>query len=119
MEVFKLIQVYFIELGVNANQSVRSHPFNAKNVMVLIIFILSILSNLIYLIGFATTFEEYTSCLNLIASLVVCFMVFAIIVWKMKELFEFIKLLDHMIQKSKNISFKISQELQLMWKSYL
>lgn len=100
MKIFKSVRVYFRMLGVDADHSIQSNPFNAKNLLVFIVFILSIISNFVYILNYANSFEEYTNCINTVSTVFIGITVFGILVWKMRELFEFIQCLENAIQNS-------------------
>lgn len=83
MKIFLSIQRYFSHLGVRNDQLKKTHPFNSRNVIVAFSFILCLISNSVYLLYGASTFDEYIESVYLTSTALVDGITFAIDVWKM------------------------------------
>lgn len=103
MKIFESIQKYFAFVGINSHQSLRNHPFNARNLTTIFIFALSIFSNLVHFFCVANSFSEYTSSIIHISTILVSAINFTIFIYKMPELFGIIKSFEEIINKSEQI----------------
>lgn len=104
MIIFQSLQVHFSSLGIDLGQSIEKYPWNVKNVLGLLWFrLLVILSNTF---SDAQSFKDYIIILNASLPCNVMCIEFALHVWKMEKIFQFIVCLDHLIQKSECDLFK-------------
>lgn len=101
MKILESIQEGFSKLGVTSWQSIQTNPFNGKNVMCLVWLFLMTISVCIFLTEEATSLKEYVNILGSSITLVVIFIEFALHLWKIKGIFEFIDNFEELIEKSK------------------
>lgn len=99
MESFKLLRTHLEMCGIVLPKTPKMHPFNAKNLTVIILDSTSVYLY-VNLIRSANTFEEYTVVIYNTASACFCTTVFTFITWKTSELFQFIGNLDNVISSS-------------------
>lgn len=100
MKLFKTIQKYFAVLGLHVSQFDRGTPFNAKNSIILILFI-AILPKLgIFLFCKVQTFEELIDAFYAFISLSNYSLIYAMYILKMDKLFTFIAHFEDIIQNS-------------------
>lgn len=100
MKIFETIQRHFAILGITVNQTRKLSSISLKNVLILLGMLFSVVSQIICIISVAETFEEYTLCIYGSFTLAVTGIELAMHIWKMKQLFEFIKNFEHIIETS-------------------
>lgn len=100
MEPFKSCQKYLMNVGINSRQSSRKHLFNARNVTTLIVTTLSIISNTIFLLQDAKTFEKYTTTIYALSTAMVSTATYVTAIWKMAKLFQIFDNFQNIIDKS-------------------
>lgn len=102
MKIFQSHAKNLAILGITAHQSMQRYPFlNARTVVSTVIFILCVIVNAVFLLFVASNFDEYTNSIYVVLTVLIVFNVFVIHIWKMKELFETMKTIENLIQKSK------------------
>lgn len=94
MKILQTVQKFVLHLGINAHQAIQKNLLNRRNVWALFVFSLSTTSSLIYLSRNAKTFAEYTFAVAAFSSMLVATILFAIIIWKMPELFKCLDLME-------------------------
>lgn len=104
MKCFELIQYYFAIVGIDSQHANQKCLLNQRNVMVIIIFGLTFICKIVYLFHGVKTLVEYTESLYVVSTLVATILAFAIIIWKMPKLFEFIDNFENTIEERKWIS---------------
>lgn len=116
MKIFHSIQKNFAILGVDLYQSKQDHAFNQRNVMVLIIFGLSLISGCVS-VSHANTFSEYINAFHIGVTVAFGGLTFAIVMYQMKLLFAFIESIEKLIDESEcnsNISCRIKLKTLLI-----
>lgn len=100
MEIFALLRKHLAICGIELTQKPSpSHPFNVKNlIVVILLYVFVILS--IASLNEANTYEDYTDILYLSVSIGVCGIVYVIIVWKSPELLRFLDSLAEIVNES-------------------
>lgn len=102
MKIFQSVQTYFAQLGIEPqSQFGRKFPFELENVVIIVFTSVTFLLCCLFISIEASNFKEYSNCAFSIVTFFMGTFDFAIHVWKMEELFQFIKKLEHFIQKSK------------------
>lgn len=108
MKIFQSVQAYFAQLGISPqSQSVKRHSFDMKNVMIFVSIAGAFVVCSLFLVFEANDFKEYSNCFFSTITFLMGIFDYAIHVWKMKELFHFIKKFEHFIQRSKYSLFVI------------
>lgn len=92
-------------MGLKSEQLTQSHPFNAENLLLFIIFGLAISLDLVYFFYVANSFVERIESLYIICVSIVCTITFAILIWEMLKLFELFKNFECIIEESKLYEF--------------
>lgn len=82
-------------VGITAEQSIQPSLFNRKNVSALLVLSLTTISCLLYLLYDAKTFTEYTYSVAAFSSMLVATAILAIVIWKMKPLFNCLSLMEN------------------------
>lgn len=88
MQSFELLRKHFAKCGVES--SPKNHPFNWKNLTVLILLCMNV-SSLVILLNEDSTFDEITDTSFRSVSFATCGLIYLIIVCKTSKLLEFIK----------------------------
>lgn len=84
MEVIESIQKQFEIIGIgNYDQTSRLYPFNGKNSMVLLMFLMDLIINGGFFLHGAESFDEYVNSVFTCSTIIVAGTAFAIIIWKM------------------------------------
>lgn len=102
MQILEPIYESLMITGLSANQSIRKHPFNARNLTSLFLFGLNLVSD----IGFVI-YGAVTDPLELFDSLFITFTIICAtsisidLIWKMRQLFEFLGSLGDTVTQSK------------------
>lgn len=114
MKILESTRETLSKFGITSSQSIEKYPFNVLNVAWLSWLFLMVIAAFLFLITEAETLKEYVAILNGSISLVVMFIEFALHVWKMKPLFEFIANFENLIQKSEYdfVYHKICQRVE-------
>lgn len=103
MKIFKSLREHFSELGIDLSQSIEEYPLNVKNGLDLLWFgLMVVISNTF---SDAQSFKDYIIILNASLPCNVMCIEFALHVWKMDKIFQFIIFLDHLIEKSERTDF--------------
>lgn len=100
MIFFQSIQIHFKVLGISAKQSRERSPFCTKHLMIILILSVAVSAQTKCIISLAETFEEYTTCIYGIFTLIMYGIEFGIHIWKMKQIFKFIENFKHLIESS-------------------
>lgn len=100
MYIFRSIQNYFAIAGINSLQSLRKHPFNAQNLTIFAMYLLSVALNIVYLVQIASDFAEYADVIYRLSTIFVCALAYAIHVQKMAKIFEIIDKFERIINAS-------------------
>lgn len=103
MKLFQSFQNNSAYLGLNSDQMEKGHPFNTKNVMCLILIGYASISNIIYLFNSASSISDNMYSVYMASMTIGVFLVYSIVVWKMKSLFQFINDLEELVELSKQI----------------
>lgn len=101
MKILITVQENFALMGISTNQSIQKIPFNAKNVLMLVIQCLTFSSDLMCLIYEADNFKDYTISIFSCCTMIVAISIFAMIMIKMRHFFEFQEQIEEIINKSK------------------
>lgn len=88
------------KLGITPSQSAEKYPLNVKNVAILFWLICLIICSVTFLVTEAETAKEYINLFNSTLTIAITFIEFALHVWKMRKLFQFIFNLEELIQNS-------------------
>lgn len=99
MIIFKDIKNYYAIAGLNPNHPTCKHPFNKKIVTVGFGFSVAAFLCLMFFFCVASSFEEYSSLLYLLSTGNFTVFCFIILVWKRKNLFEFVKSIEDLIDE--------------------
>lgn len=109
MKILESLRETLSKLGITSSQSIEKYPLNAVNVARLFWLFLMVISAFLFLFAEAETLKEYVAILNGSITLVIMFIEFALHVWKMEPLFEFIVNFENLIQKSEFYLNEIGQ----------
>lgn len=94
MKLFQILQQNFAIWGIDSDHSTRKNPLNAKIMISSVLHGIFIVSSVLYILNEANSFEEYTNGIYSTASLVLTNSCYVIIIWTMKDCFEFIGFLE-------------------------
>lgn len=100
MKLAQTIQKNLSSLGIRDDRLFQTHPFNQKNVLILISNGLFVTLHIIYLFCVARTFKEYTISFYMTTAAIVILLACSILIWKSKNLFQLIKSSTKIIEKS-------------------
>lgn len=100
VKIFQSIQKNFAILGIDSFQSKQTYSFNERNVMVLLIFGLSVISGCVS-VAHANTFKEYINAFHIAVTVAFGGLTFVIVMCQMKILFRFIDSIEDEFEKSK------------------
>lgn len=100
MKCFELIQYYLTIVGIVVQHPNQKWLFNERNVAVITIFGLTFIFKLMYFFYGAETLVEYTESVYVLSTLIATSLAYAIIIWKMPQLFEFINNFENTINGS-------------------
>lgn len=101
VRVFQSIQKYFAITGITSHQSIQRHPFNGRNLMVLLMSGMATASHCIYFLFIASSFIEYLTSAFWAFIMFYGFLIFANTIWKMTILFKYINRFNYIIEESK------------------
>lgn len=107
MKTFESIRNHFESIGLTATQIYQKYRFNVKNVTVLLILGVNILLTGAYITCMATNFEEYVDSLYGLSTVLLIFIVFIHLIWRMEEIFRFIVKFKNTINKREWIYFSV------------
>lgn len=100
MDSFGLLRKHFAMCGIDiAQNSSKNHPFNGKNLTILIVLCVNI-SSIAITSKDANTFDKFTDILFRCVSYGTCGIFYVIIIWKTSKLLEFSCSLEAMVNAS-------------------
>lgn len=118
MKILQRAQNDFKTIGIG----LQCHRFNSRNLLVLFIMCMGIISNVVYFFGIAKTFSEYTKSVFVANGLVSASIIYAYVVWKMRQFFNLLEEAEVAIDSSEfDIFFIISNDhnkLYLIFSNY-
>lgn len=100
MKIFQSIQRHFTVLGITVHQSREQSPISIKQLIVILIFVLNSGTQVMSIAFVAEEFEEFTFSIYALFTLTMCVIEFGILIWKMKQLFQFIENFENLIESS-------------------
>lgn len=103
METFVFIKKYLVEMGIDDPLN-RSSSLIAKNYIIIIVSILCMTTNIVYFFHDATEFEDYVDLIYAFSTAALCFVVYVIMIWKRRNVFESINGFEQLINSSKYTS---------------
>lgn len=120
LKVLQSTQKRYAFMGICFIQSEPNRrPFNARNTVFLTIFSTSVGLCFIYLVHVARTFGDILQCAYIMLALMSGSLAFITIVWKMAKLFEFVREIEEIVNKSEWIwSFWLSTINLLFFKIF-
>lgn len=98
MKVIEAIRRQFAMIGIVPEQSTMSYPFNAINIMVLLMFVIDLVINGVYCFYGAANFREYVNSAFACSALTVSMMAFATLIWEMAKVYQFLANLEKTIK---------------------
>lgn len=102
MEAIESVQKQFAIIGIgNFDHTSRTYPFNEKNSMVLLMFLVDLIMNVVYFLDGAASFDDYVNSVFTCSTIIVAATAFAIIIWKMTKIMIFLENLGKCIKHSK------------------
>lgn len=104
---FKAIQKNFKDLGISRNLATQSYPLNGKIFKVFLLFCSGTAFICVYISNYAETFFEYTQSIYVASIGLLTTFVLAILILKVKQLFEYINRSEDMLNMSKCWFFSI------------
>lgn len=84
----------------NHDHASRTYPFNEKNAIVLLMFLMDLIINGGFFLLDADSFEEYVNSVFTCSTIIVVAAAFAIIIWKMTKIFIFFTNIGTVINNS-------------------
>lgn len=100
MQILESIRYNLQIVGMNSYQSIQKHPFNARNSTSLLIYTISIICNIGFLIGGAKSLMEFTDALFLTTTAILSFSIFVNLNWQMRQLFELLNDIENTVDQS-------------------
>lgn len=100
MEIFKSIKEYFVRVGIDSTQSAQKHPFNSRNLIAFFFLSCCIISIILHIIYVDNDFGKYANSFNVIATIMLATVCFAIYVIKMENAFDIMNNTETIINKS-------------------
>lgn len=111
MKLFITVQKQLALVGIHSPRSNERILFvNAHSMLILLVFIISQITNIAFILYEAQEFEEYTTVINDLMMVSIIVIDFAILIWKTKIVFTFIRRFENFIQKSEFDSIKKHKE---------
>lgn len=104
MKIFQFLENYLAILGIEPLQSFQKNHSTAlllKRLLVFILFITWLICIIHFAVYEAKTIDEYADAFYITVCLITILSIFPIILWKMDNLFEFIKDLEDLIEQRK------------------
>lgn len=102
MQIFQVIRVHLAALGIETKPSTGQSSFSGKLSMSFILLVLSIISSVLFVICEADTVIEFMQCFSVISAIVENSVSFVAIVWQRQRLFNYIEIVESIINKSKS-----------------
>lgn len=117
MKILQSAQQNFSYLGVDPPPAKENHPFNWRNVLTVLVLVLSTISSAMYLVRLANTFMEYTFSICAVSSMLVATIILLITLFKIRsKLTDCLGVFQKLIDERKLISilskFKFVQLFQ-------
>lgn len=100
MQILESIREKLEIIGMSNQQSLQKYPFNERNVTCLLLHGINIVCNLGFLIYGTKDLMEFTDSLFLTITAILTAAIFINLMWKMRELFEFINNLEDIVDQS-------------------
>lgn len=100
--VFLLIQKNLAKMGITKQQSRRAHPIDGKILMEILMLAINAILQFIYLAHDAKGFRECTESIYMTSIGIAAFVLFASLIVKMNEVFEFIDEADKTVEETKS-----------------
>lgn len=100
MKIFQTIRGQLIILGIEPVQSTSMYLFNRKLLTSFLIFVLSIVSTVMYLVFSVTSMLDYILCFSTISSFIGIGLCFAIIVLQKTQLLNYMERMEELINQS-------------------
>lgn len=110
MQIFESILEYLRIVGVSSNQSIQPSPFNARNSTCLVILGLNLMCNIGFFVCGAKDLNKANGSIFMAVTVLCILLIFADLIWRMKQFFEFLNHLDDIVTQSK-FEFDFSQLL--------
>ena len=102
MKLFKMVRESFERLGIYPPQFAENFAyFNSRNVILIIIMNVFLVSSIIYLLYECKTMMDYTASVYTIATATLFSIFLAILVWKSSKIFTLMGNLEKFIEKRK------------------
>lgn len=101
MKILETVRNDFLVLGLNPNPSNRMCPFNARNGIRLVMLAYGMIAQTIYLCAIASGFREYTDCIFGLTAIVGAGTVFAMMMFKSWQFFDFFDDMEEAVNGSK------------------
>lgn len=105
MKIYHIITDLYRIVGIIPPRSAEKHPFNGKNLLVLITFSALVVSENIFFFCYAENFQEYTDSFYVLFTADTAWLNYAAIVWEMGNIFKFIKSLENTIKEREENQF--------------
>lgn len=120
MKIFETSKNYFQALGVDEHYAAQNRRLNTRNIRIFLMLVLSIMLNLLYLIFTASNFIEYTNCIYWTSTILVAVLIYAMFVWRMRKVFDYVNKIESLIESSKkNLPYFKFQNLLFMYRFIL
>lgn len=100
MQIFVAVQKYFALMGFESKQLTKKQPFNLKNTTTLFILALITILVSIFLFCEADTFRKLADSFYVTCTVTSGFVIFAINISKMPDLFKLVENMERIILKS-------------------
>lgn len=101
MKIFQMSQKYFTILGISPNLIVQPYPFNRRISIGFLMLGLVLICNYVFIIYGAKTFLDFSQSIYIGSALAVGSLALAVLVFRVKILFEFIVNFENAINTSK------------------
>lgn len=100
MKLFQSFQRNVAHLGINSSQMQKGHPFNAKNVLCLILIGFASISEVFFLFDLEGSIGDNMYSVYMATMTTGVFLCYSIVVWKMERVFEFISGVEELVNTS-------------------
>lgn len=104
IKVFQIIQKNLASVGIGPNSSLELRQFNAKILLISLIYALAIMSHILYISKDAETFAEYTQCTYMCCTMTLTAAIWIIIIVQLEEFFKVIHDCECLVNTSKKTS---------------
>lgn len=101
MIFMEVVYSYLMLVGMTLEQSRQKHPFNLRNSAMLFLLLIDNASVAMDLVYEAKNLKEYSDSVYLTTTVLVAMLNYAIVTWKMAELFRFFENLEDIVTASK------------------